>query len=71
MVNVHGCDDECGDIHGEDFLNYSKFHQELLRSHVEADVRCHRAVGERPGGNPWSGQDSVGKDFLETSVTNW
>ena len=27
--NVHGCDDECGDIHGKEFLNYSKFHHEL------------------------------------------
>ena len=22
-MNVHGCDDECGDIHGKEFLNYS------------------------------------------------
>ena len=29
MGNVHGCDDECGDIHGKEFLNYSKFHQEF------------------------------------------
>ena len=24
-MNVHGCDDECGDIHGKEFLNYSNF----------------------------------------------
>ena len=41
-VNVHGCDVKCGDIHGKEFLNYSKFRQEFWRSHVEADVRCHR-----------------------------
>ena len=29
LWNVHGCDDECSDIHGKEFLNYSKFHQEL------------------------------------------
>ena len=29
MENVHGCDDECGDIHGKEFLNYSKFRQEF------------------------------------------
>ena len=29
LVNVHGCDVKCGDIHGKEFLNYSKFHQEL------------------------------------------
>ena len=28
MGNVHGCDVKCGDIHGKEFLNYSKF-QEL------------------------------------------
>ena len=33
--NVHGCDDECGDIHGKEFLNYSKFHHEFQRSHFE------------------------------------
>ena len=28
-VNVHGCNDECGDIHGKEFFNYSKFHHEF------------------------------------------
>ena len=28
LVNVHGCKDECGDIHGKEFLNYSKCCQE-------------------------------------------
>ena len=27
--NVNGCDDECGDIHGKEFLNHSKYHQEF------------------------------------------
>ena len=26
LVNVHGCDDECGHIHGKEFLRDSKFH---------------------------------------------
>ena len=69
--NVYGCDDECGDIHGKEFLNCSKFRQELWRSHVETDVRCHRAVGEWSGRNQWPGQNSVGKEFLETSVIDW
>ena len=30
MVTVHGCNDECGDIHGKEFLNNSKFHHEFL-----------------------------------------
>ena len=27
--NVHGCNDECGDIHGKELLNYSQFHHEF------------------------------------------
>ena len=46
MGNVHGYNVQCGDIHGKEFLSYSKFRQELGRSHVETDVRCHRAIGE-------------------------
>ena len=33
------CNDECGDIHGKEFLNYSKFHHEFWRSHFEENVR--------------------------------
>ena len=44
--NVHGCNDECGDIHGKEFLNYSKFHHEFQRSHFEANVRHHIKIGE-------------------------
>ena len=29
LGNVHGCNDECGDIHGKEFLNYSQFHHEF------------------------------------------
>ena len=29
MENVYGYNIECGDIHGKEFLNYSKFRQEL------------------------------------------
>ena len=32
LGNVHGCDDECGDIHGKEFCGYSKFHHEFQRS---------------------------------------
>ena len=70
-MNVYGCDDECSDIHGKEFRGDSKFHYEYIRSHIEADVRCHRAIGERPGGNPWFGQNSLGKEFMETTVTDW
>ena len=30
----------------KEFLNCLKFHHEIRRSHFEADVRCHRAIGE-------------------------
>ena len=29
LGNVHGCDDECGDIHGKEFRGNSKFHREF------------------------------------------
>ena len=45
--NVHGCDDECGDIHGKEFLNYSEFHHEFQRSHCKAYVRHHCKIGGR------------------------
>ena len=47
--NVHGRNDGCGDIHGKEFLNYSKFHQEFQRSHFEANVRHHCKIGGRTG----------------------
>ena len=50
------------DIHEKEFHNYSKFLQEFWRSDIETDVRCHRAVGEWPKRNSWSGQNSVKKD---------
>ena len=55
--------------------NFSSIQNSIMNSedlsHFEANVRCHRAIGERPGGNPWFGQYSLGKEFLETSVTDW
>ena len=29
LVNVYGCDDECGDIHGKEFPRHSEFHHEF------------------------------------------
>ena len=46
LVNVHGCDDECGDIHGKEFLRDSKFHHEFRRSHFKAHVRYHIEIGK-------------------------
>ena len=46
LVNVHGFDDECGDIHGKEFRGYSKFHHEFQKSHFEAHVRHHIKIGE-------------------------
>ena len=63
MVNVHGCDDECGDIHVREFLNYSKFHHEFQRSHLEANVRHHCKIGGRTRRDQLFGQDLLGKNF--------
>ena len=46
-----------------------KNHESL--SHLETDVRCHSAVGEQSGRNQLPGHNSVGKEFLDTSVINW
>ena len=39
MVNVHGYDIKCGDIHGTEVLNYAKCCEESWKSHLETDVR--------------------------------
>ena len=46
LGNVHGYNVKCGDIHWKEFLNCSKSCQELWRSHVRANVFCHRTTGE-------------------------
>ena len=46
-MNVHGCNNECGDIHGKEFPGKSKFHHEFQRSHLEENVRHLRKIGER------------------------
>ena len=51
LGNVHGCDDECGDIHEKEFLMYSKFHHEFQRSHFKAYVRHHCKIGGRTRGD--------------------
>ena len=38
---------KCGDIHGKEFLMYSKFHLEFQGSHCEAYVRHHCKIGGR------------------------
>ena len=55
---------------GKEFLNYSKCCQESRKSHLETDVRCHSAVGQQSGRNQWPGQNSVVKEYLDTSVIN-
>ena len=45
MGNVHGCNDECGDIHGKEFFKYSKFHHEFQGSHFKVYVRHHCKIG--------------------------
>ena len=71
LVNVHGCNDECGDIHGKEFLIYSKFHHEFWKSHFEANFRHICKIGGRTRWDQWFGQYSLGKEFMETTVTDW
>ena len=68
MGNVHGCDVKCGDIHGKEFLMYSKFHHEFQRSHFKACVRHHCKIGGRTRRDQQFGQHSMGKKFMETTV---
>ena len=56
LVNVHGGDDECGDIHGKEFLNYSKFHHEFQRSQQMFDISA-KLVGEQ---DEISGLETIG-----------
>ena len=44
--------------------------QSVIKNHesLTLKVRCHSAVGEQSGRNQLPGQNSVGKEFLDTSV---
>ena len=57
LENVHGCDDECGDIHGKEF--------------PEENVRHHSKIGGRTRRDQQCGQGSLGKTFMETTVIDW
>ena len=46
LENVHGCDNECGVIHGKEFHGYSKFHHEFHGSHFEENVGHLGEIGE-------------------------
>ena len=47
LRNVHGCDDEWSDIHGEEFPRQSEFHHEYIISHIEENVRHISKIGKR------------------------
>ena len=55
---------------GKNFSTIQNFVKNLEDLTLKQNVRCLRPVGERPRGDQWSGQNSVGKGFLETSVTD-
>ena len=55
-MNVYGCDDECSDIHGEEFPRQSEFHCEYHRSYTEENVIC-KLVGEQ---DEISGLETIG-----------
>ena len=70
-VNVYGCDDECSDIHREEFPRQSEFHYEYIRSHIEENVRHISKIGKRTRRDLQSGYDSLGKTLMEISVIDW
>ena len=70
MENVHGYNVKCGDIHGKEFLNYSKCCQdEDLTLMQMFDVTAQLLINQ--GRNQWPGKNSVGKVFSDTFVTDW
>ena len=71
LVNVHGCDDACSDIHGKEFPRQSEFHVEYHRSHTEENVRRIREIGDRTRWDLQSGYDYLGKTIMEISVIHW
>ena len=68
MGNVHGYNVKCGDIHGKEFLNYSKCRQESWK--VLPWNRCsmsqHNWWITRTKSVAWT--NSVWEEFLDTSV---
>ena len=73
MVNVHGCDDECGDIHGKEFLNYSKFHHEDLTLKQMFDVTAQLVNDQQEihgldeilwGKNSWTRLSLIGDETV-------
>ena len=55
---------------GKNFSTIQSVCQESRKSYLETDVRCYSAVGEQSGRNQLPGQNSLGKEFLDTSVIN-
>ena len=44
--------------------------QSVVKSYLEIDVRCHSAISQQSGRNQLPGINSMGKEFLDTSVIN-
>ena len=63
-MNVHGCNDECGDIHG----NFIKNSEDLtLKQMFDVTAQFVNDQEEIHGLD----KNSMGKEFLETSLTDW
>ena len=71
MVNVHGCAVKCGDTMGKNFSTIQSFvknYEDLtLKQMFDVTAQFENNQEEIHG----FGQNSVGKGFLETSVTDW
>ena len=63
-------------LHAATFMDwisqlFEVFSRIMKVSTLKQMFRCHSAVGKQAGRNQWAGQNSVGQEFLDTSVLNW
>ena len=65
LANVYGCDNECSDIHGEEFPRQSEFHYEYFRSHTEEDASSKwiRCIGKK---HSWKYLSLIGDETIIT-----
>ena len=57
--------------HGEELLRQSAFHQKYIRSHNETDVQHNWEIDNRTRRDLWSGNNWLGRLFMEVFVFYW
>ena len=71
MGNVHVCNIGISSTHGKELPGQLSFHHEYKRSHIETNVRHICKIGVRTRWNLWSGNNWLGKSFMEVFVIDW